>query len=110
MSIYFTPVFLCLSVKSITTRYGAGGLVIKFCPTLATPVAQQAPLSMEFSRQKYWSGVPFPSPGDLHDPGIEPRSPVLQADSLPLSYQGSPLLGMDFPKSSHYSIYKNFRF
>ena len=48
----------------------------------ATPwtVARQAPLSMEFSRQKYWSGLPFPSPGDLPDPGIEPRSPTLQAD------------------------------
>ena len=47
------------------------------------PVARQAPLSMEFSRQDYWSGLPFPSPGDLPDPGIEPGSPALQADSLP---------------------------
>ena len=46
-------------------------------------VACQAPLSMEFSRQKYWSGLPCPSPGDLIDPGIKPRSPALQADSLP---------------------------
>ena len=38
---------------------------------------------MEFSRQEYWSGLPFPSPGDLPDPGIEPGSPALQADSLP---------------------------
>ena len=45
-------------------------------------VAYQAPLSMEFSRQEYWSGLPFPSPGDLPDPGIEPRSPALQADAL----------------------------
>ena len=45
-------------------------------------VACQAPLSMEFSRKKYWSGLSFPSPGDLANPGIEPRSPVLQADSL----------------------------
>ena len=61
-----------------------GGLVAKSCLTLATPwtVACQAPLSMGFSRQEYWSGLPFPSPGDLPDPGIEPRSPVLQADSL----------------------------
>ena len=51
----------------------------------ATPwtVAYQAPPSMEFSRQEYWSGLPFPSPGDLLDPGIEPRSPALQADALP---------------------------
>ena len=47
-------------------------------------VAHQAPLSMEFSRQEYWSGFPFPFPKDLPDPGIEPRSPALQADSLPL--------------------------
>ena len=46
------------------------------CPTLA-------PLSMGFSRQEYWRGMPFPSPGDLPDLGIEPRSPALQADSLP---------------------------
>ena len=46
-------------------------------------VAHQAPLSMGFSRQEYWSGLPFPSPGDLPNPGIEPRSPALQADALP---------------------------
>ena len=45
-------------------------------------VAHQAPPSMGLSRQEYWSGVPFPSPGDLPDPGIEPRSPILQADAL----------------------------
>ena len=45
-------------------------------------VAYQAPLSMEFSRQEYWIGVPFSPPGDLPNPGIEPRSPALQADSL----------------------------
>ena len=44
---------------------------------------RQAPLPMEFSRQEYWSGLPFPPPGDLPNPGIEPRSPALQADSLP---------------------------
>ena len=46
-------------------------------------IAHQAPLSMEFSRQEYWSGLPFPSQRDLPDPGIEPGSPALQADSLP---------------------------
>ena len=45
-------------------------------------VAYQAPPSMEFSRQEYWSGLPFLSPGDLPDPAIEPRSPALQADAL----------------------------
>ena len=47
------------------------------------PVAFPSPLSMEFSRQEYWSGLPIPSPGDLPNPGIEPKSPTLQADSLP---------------------------
>ena len=61
------------------------GLVAQLCPTLVTPwtVAHQAPLSMEFSMQEYWSGLPFPSPGDLPDPGIETGSPALQAVSLP---------------------------
>ena len=52
------------------------------------PVACKAPLSMGFSRQKYWSGLPFPAPGDLSDPGINPRSPALQADSLPFEISG----------------------
>ena len=62
-----------------------GGVVAKSCPTLASPytVARQAPLSMGFSRQEYWSRLAFPSPGDLHNPGIEPGSLALQADSLP---------------------------
>ena len=62
-----------------------GGLVTKSCPTLATPwtVACQALLSMGFSRQEHWSGLPFPSPGNLPDPGTEPGSSALQADSLP---------------------------
>ena len=53
------------------------------CPTLATPwtVAHQAPLSVGFSRQDYWSGLPFPSPGDPPNPGIEPRSPALHVVS-----------------------------
>ena len=46
-------------------------------------VAYQAPQSMGFSKQEYWSGLPFPSPGDLSDPGIEPGSPTLQVDALP---------------------------
>ena len=51
----------------------------------ATPwtEAYQAPQAMEFSRQEYWSGLPYPSPGDLPNPGIEPGSPTLQADALP---------------------------
>ena len=53
-------------------------------------VARQVPLSMGFSKQKYWSGLPVPSPGDLPDTGIEPVSPIWQAGSLPLSHLGSP--------------------
>ena len=58
----------------------------------ATPwtIAHQAPLLMGFSRQEYWSGLPFPSPGDLPDPRIKPTSPVLAVDSLTLSPLGSP--------------------
>ena len=53
-------------------------------------VAYQAPPSMEFSRQEYWSGLPFPSPEDLPDPGIEPCSLILQADALPSEPPGKP--------------------
>ena len=65
-------------------------LFSKSCPTLVTPwtVACQAALSMGFFRQDYWSGLPFPSPGDLLKPGIKPGSPALKAGSL-VSYEGS---------------------
>ena len=55
-------------------------------------VAHQAPLSMGFSRQEYWSGSPFPSSRDLHNPGIKPVSPGWQVDSSPLSHLGNPVL------------------
>ena len=67
---------------------------VQLCATPRT-VARRAPLSMGFSRQEYWNGLPFPSPGDLPTSGTEPRSPVsstLQANALPLSHQGSPKL------------------
>ena len=66
------------------------------CASLATPwtAARQAPLSMGFSRQDYWSGLPFPPPGGLPNPGIEPESPAIQVDALPLSHQGSLYLGV----------------
>ena len=59
-------------------------VVVSRIQLFATPrtVARQAPLSMGFSREEYWSGLPCPPPGDLPNPGIKPRSPVLQADSL----------------------------
>ena len=71
---------------------GGGGLVAKSYPALGTPwtVACQTPLSMGFSRQECWSGLPFPSPGDLPDPGIKPGSPALQVDSLLSEPPGKP--------------------
>ena len=72
---------------------GGGGLVAKSYPTLCNPMdykACQAPLSMRFFMQEHWSGLPFPSPGDLPHPGIEPGSPALQADSLPTELWRKP--------------------
>ena len=67
-------------------------------------VAHQAPLSMGFSRQEHWSGLPLPPPRDLPDPGIEPGSPALQADSLPLNHQGGPLGRAPRGKNSNTSL------
>ena len=80
-------------------------LVTQSCPTLCTPwiAVRQAPLSMEFSRQEYWSGLPFPSPGDLSDPGIELRSLALQVYSLLSEPPGKPSpagYGSIFPAKS----------
>ena len=91
--------------QAISTVYGMWQRLIKCLPLLkvkvkslshvqlfATPwtVAYQAPASMEFSRQEYWSGLPFPSPGDLPNPGIELRSPTLEADALTSEPPGKP--------------------
>ena len=67
-------------------------LVAKSCLTLCDPMDCSPPGPMGFSRPEYWSGLPFPSPGDLPKPGIEPMSPAWQEDSLSLNYLGSPLL------------------
>ena len=66
-------------------------LVAQSCRLFAIPwtATRQAPLSMTFSRQEYWSGLPCPSPRDLPDPGIKARSPALQADSLPSETSGN---------------------
>ena len=67
--------------------------VAELCPTLWNHmdcIGHQAPLSMGFPRQEYWSGLPFPSPGDLPDPGIEPGSPALEADALTSEPSGKP--------------------
>ena len=87
-------IYLFLAVWGPHLLYG---LLSTKCESLspawlsATPwtAAHQAPLSMRFSRQGCWSGVPFPSPGDLPHPGIKARFPALQADSLPTELQGS---------------------
>ena len=76
------------SVKSSIQLRGRLLSYVRFFVTLWT-VARQA-LSMGFPRQEYWSGLPFPPPGDLSDPGVEPVPPVWQANSLPLSHLGSP--------------------
>ena len=62
-------------------------------------VAYQAPPSMGFSRQEYWSGLPFPSPGDLPNPGLEPESPAFQADALTSEPPGKP-----FSKWTEYDL------
>ena len=68
-----------------------GAFVCVWLFTIPWTVAHQVPLSVEFSREEYWSRLPFPSPGDLPDPGIKPRSPALQADSLPSEPLEKPL-------------------
>ena len=82
---------LLLILKCIIfeVAWNGGGLVTKSGSTLSTPrtIACQTPLSMGFSSQEYWSGLPFPSPGNLPDPGIKPWSPALQADCLPTKLQ-----------------------
>ena len=90
------PAFAVGFFTQWTTREAFGVLcccwsVAQSCPTLYNfmDLAHQTPLSMEFSRQESWSGLPFPSPRDLPDPGIKPRSPALLADYLALSHQGS---------------------
>ena len=88
-----------LSLFFNSSYFSGGSLVTKLYATLATPwtISCQAPLSMGFSRQQNWSGFPFPSPGDLSDPGIKPRSPALQTDSLPTELQGKLHISVSTP-------------
>ena len=85
----FSGLFFCCvyaALNPIQCIFGGGsGLVTKSYLTVATPwtVACQTPLPRGFSRQEYWIRLPFPSPGDIPNPGTEPRSHALQADSLP---------------------------
>ena len=78
-------VCVCVCVHVLTASVMSNSYVTTWT------VACQAPLSMEFSRQEYWSRLPFPSPGALPNPGIEPGSPALQEDSLPYKPPGKPL-------------------
>ena len=103
--LFYSWVFHCLDIFSF--QYWIEVMILDFLALFlvlvkslsrvrlsATPwtVAYQAPPSMEFSRQEYWSGLPFPSPGYLPDPGIEPGSPTLQADALSSEPPGKPFL------------------
>ena len=73
---------LCILVADSTLLYSRNeSEVTHLCTTLCDPMDYSLPLSMGFSRQEYWSGLSFPSPGDLPNPGIEPGSPTLQADA-----------------------------
>ena len=97
---------LCVCAKSLSRVW--------LCATPWT-IAPQAPLSVEFSRQEYWSGLPFPPPGDLPNPGFKPESPTLQADSLPLSHLESPsqivvlanFCGVNNPTMGKFSNYRH---
>ena len=93
LRLFFGSMILALSEtseKHVTACWYC--LVTQLCPDSVTvwTLAHQAPLSMEFSRQEYWRGLPFPSPGDLPDPGIEPVSHALAGGFFTLSPQGSP--------------------
>ena len=87
---YYGFSFFCRDIHMDHYQYNVCVLICSVVSYSSTPwtVACWVPPSMGFSRQEYWSGLPFPSPGDLPDPGIKPRSPALQVDSLPSELQG----------------------
>ena len=83
--LFFYPhfqLYVCVSISGI--------LYLNFFSNIRAIPFVNTPPSMGFSRQEYWSGLPFPSPGDLPDLGIEPEFPALQADSLPTDLQRKP--------------------
>ena len=91
----FVPLFHKLLIgpyRSLSKSSFFGKQVTQSCPTLCDPMdcSLSGSSSMGFSRRKCWSGLPFPSPGDLPDPEIEPESPALQADALPSKPPGKP--------------------
>ena len=75
--------------------------VAQLYPTLCNPMDCSPPLSMGFSRQEYWTGLPFLSPGDLPDPGIKPGSLALQADSSLFDPPGEPLFNGNLSIKGH---------
>ena len=86
-------IYVCVYVCNIYVKLCVySGLVTQLCPALATAwtVAHQAPLSMGFSRQEYWSGLPFPSPGDLPNSGVKPMSPALAGGFFTTVPPGKP--------------------
>ena len=94
IDLYSTSVIFSFTVSSLLIMPSCEVKVksLSHVQLFATPwsAAYQAPPSIGFSRQESWSGLPFPSPGDLPDPGIEPMSPTLQADALPPEPSGKP--------------------
>ena len=89
LSVLHIVVYICWSPKHVKMKVLLSHIWLFLIPQT---VVHQAPLSVEFSRQEYQSRLPFPPPGDLPDPGTEPRSPALQADSLPSEPPGKPTL------------------
>ena len=92
----------CSPETTITLLIGYKVKSLSCVRLFGTPwtIAHQAPPSTEYSRQEYWSGLPFPSPGDLPDPGIEPRCPPLQVDALP-SEPYTPIQNKNLKKILH---------
>ena len=91
----FRGILMCFLPATLEKRKKKKVKSLSCVRIFATPwtVAYQAPLSMEFSRQEYWSGLPFPSSEALPNPGIKPTSPALQADTLPSEPPGKPYTG-----------------
>ena len=91
----FIYVVACINISFLLWM---NNVCVQLCPALVTPwtVACQAPLSIGFSRQEYWSGLSFPPPGNFPNPGIEPRSPTLQVDSLQSEPAGKPSVWIIF--------------
>ena len=94
LSVLHIVVYICLSLKYMKMKVLLSHIWLFLIPQT---VVHQAPLSVEFSRQEYWSRLPFPPPGDLPDPGTEPRSPALRADSVMSEPPGKPKLPQTLP-------------